>query len=223
MNYRTVLFDLDGTLLNTLDDIADSTRRVLRSFGLPERTTDEVRCFVGNGIRKLIERAVPSGTSEEIILKVLEAFKVDYSLHSADKTAPYPGILPLLSDLKAHGIRAAVISNKADFAVKSLSERYFRDLLDEALGETPEFPKKPAPDMLYSVMEHLLAVRENTVYIGDSDVDFETAQNAGLDLILVDWGFRDTALLNALAEQKKPGTRVTVVSSVEELKTLLLS
>ena len=196
MSFKVALFDLDGTALNTLDDIADATNAVLAANNMPVRTTDEVRRFVGNGIRKLIERAVPTGTDEHTIDKVLADFKAYYGAHCAEKTAPYVGILEMLTALRAHGVRTAVVSNKADFAVKALATQYFGDLFDMALGEdVTKRPAKPAPDMVYHVLDALGVTADGAVYIGDSDVDVLTARNAGLPCIAVTWGFRDRACL----------------------------
>ena len=192
MSFKVALFDLDGTVLNTLDDLADSANAVLAANKMPQHTKDEIRMFVGNGIRKLIERAVPVGTDEDTILKVLNDFKAYYGAHSAEKTAPYAGILEMLRALRAHGVRTAVVSNKADFAVQTLAKQYFGDLFDVALGEdTGKRPAKPAPDMVHHVLDTLGATADGAVYIGDSDVDVLTAKNAGLPCIAVTWGFRD--------------------------------
>ena len=194
--YGTIIFDLDGTLLDTLDDLTDATNAALGKFGLPLRTRDEVRAFVGNGIAKLIERAIGE-KGKHLHGEVLAEFKRDYALRCADKTAPYEGILPLLQTLQAQGIKTAVVSNKADFAVKSLAKTYFDGLLLAAVGENEEagISKKPAPDSLLAVMEQLSATAEDTVYVGDSEVDIQTAKNAGVECLCVTWGFRDKALL----------------------------
>lgn len=222
MSYKTVLFDLDGTLLDTLADLRSSTNRALAKFGFPERTLEEIRAFVGNGIKKLIDRAVPSGTDEEVKSAVLQAFREDYAAHCADETAPYEGVLTMLETLKARGIKTAVVSNKADFAVKLLSEQYFGDLLSASRGERPEVPKKPAPDMVCSVMRELSADPASTLYVGDSDVDFDTAMNAHLDTVLVDWGFRDRVLLEKRIGELPENRRGTVVSSTDALLKLIL-
>ena len=192
MSFKIALFDLDGTVLNTLDDLAGAVNAVLAANNMPLRTRDEVRRFVGNGIRKLIERAVPSDTDGATIDKVTADFKAYYGAHCADKTAPYAGIPEMLASLRAQGVRTAVVSNKADFAVQPLVKQYFGDLFDMALGEdTQKRPAKPAPDMVWHVLEAMGAKAEDAVYIGDSDVDVLTARNAGLTCIAVTWGFRD--------------------------------
>ena len=194
--YETIVFDLDGTLLNTLDDLADATNAALTACGLKTRTIDEVRAFVGNGVAKLIERAV-GAEYQHLTANVLAEFKAYYAVHCADKTAPYAGVLPLLQTLKKKGIKTAVLSNKPDFAVKSLAESYFYGLLLEAVGENEAagIRKKPAPDALFTVMDGLSADPKTTVYVGDSEVDIQTAKNAGVDCICVTWGFRDKAFL----------------------------
>ena len=217
MSFRIALFDLDGTVLNTLDDLADATNAVLAANTLPLRTRDEVRRFVGNGVRKLIERAVPAGTDEALTDKVYADFKAYYGAHCAIKTRPYDGIPEMLRALRAAGVRTAVISNKADFAVQNLVKQYFGELFDAALGEdVAKRPTKPAPDMVYHVLEALGACAAEAVYIGDSDVDILTAQNAGLPAIGVTWGFRDRACLaNAGA--------TLLADSVSELQNLILA
>ena len=196
MVYETVVFDLDGTLLDTLADLADATNAALASCGLQARTIDEVRAFVGNGAAKLIERAV-GVNNQHLAADALAVFKQYYAEHCADKTAPYEGILPLLQALKARGIKTAVLSNKPDFAVKSLAQFYFNGLLQDAVGENEALGirKKPAPDALFAVMKGLSADPKTTVYVGDSEVDIQTARNAGIDCICVTWGFRDKAFL----------------------------
>lgn len=195
--YRTVIFDLDGTLLDTLDDLTASVNFALGSFALPTRTKEEVRAFVGNGIVKLIERAI--GYEHPLFEKIFQAFREHYGAHCKDKTKEYDGITPLLLELKARGVQTAVVSNKADFAVKTLAAEYFPNLLQEAVGENEGagIAKKPAPDSLLAVMKSLNAEKETTVYVGDSEVDIQTAKNAGVDCISVVWGFKDEAFLKA--------------------------
>lgn len=195
MRYDTVIFDLDGTILYTLEDLKISLNFALRESGFAERSLDEVRRFVGNGIRKLIERSVPKGTEKEAADKVHSDFTAHYSLHCADNTKPYDGIEELLTSLREKGCKTAVVSNKADYAVKSLCERYFKGLFDCAVGEREGVKRKPAPDSVNAVLAELGAERERAVYIGDSDVDIQTAENAGMDAIIVEWGFRDREFL----------------------------
>ena len=195
MKYKLAIFDLDGTILDTLDDLADSLNYALEKTGYPVRTREEVRRFVGNGIRKLVERGVPSGTSAESADKVYESFTEHYKVHCADKTKPYEDIPELLKKLRENGVKTAVVSNKADYAVQNLCVQYFDGLFDAAAGEREGVRRKPSPDSVNIILEKLGVNRENAVYIGDSDVDVETARNSGMDCIAVDWGFRDKNIL----------------------------
>ncbi|MBR2375327.1 MAG: HAD-IIIA family hydrolase [Clostridia bacterium] len=196
--YKTIIFDLDGTLLDTLDDLTSSTNYALQTFGFPARTRDEIREFVGHGIRNLIERAIGSADHPQFEA-VFEAFKTHYGAHCSDQTRPYDGVLELLAMLKKAGKRLAVLSNKADFAVKTLAKEYFGALLEEAVGanEAAGIRKKPAPDALFSLMDKFGVSAEETVYVGDSEVDVETAKNAGVACVSVTWGFRSKTLLSA--------------------------
>ena len=184
-----ILFDLDGTLLDTLGDLHASTNAVLASFGYPERTIDEVRRFVGNGARVLIEQAVPAGEGHRVE-EVLAAFQTYYAAHCDILTRPYPGIPELLTCLGAQ-YPLAVVSNKPDRAVKELASIYFPTLY--ARGESTDCPRKPAPDMVFAAMKALGADR--CVYVGDSEVDVLTAKNAGVPCVAVTWGFRDVDTL----------------------------
>ncbi len=190
---QLVIFDLDGTILDTLEDLKESLNFSLGQMGYPRRTLEETRQFVGNGIRRLIQRAVPTETAD--IQRTYEIFMEHYRVHCADHTAPYPGIPAFLTELKARGYRLAVVSNKADSAVQALCGRYFPKIFDCVLGERPGVRKKPAPDGVLEVLARLGTPKEQTLYIGDSEVDIETARNAGLDCVLVDWGFRDRETL----------------------------
>jgi len=195
MRYKLAVFDMDGTILNTLEDLADSTNYALKANGLPERTIDEVRRFVGNGIRLLIERAVPTDTDKKLTDQVFDTFKEYYKTHCAVKTRPYDGIKDVLLELRKAGCLTAVVSNKADFAVQDLCKDYFDNLFDFAIGEREGIKKKPAPDSVFEVLSKLNVEKDNAVYIGDSDVDFATSVNAGMDVIMVGWGFRDEEFL----------------------------
>ena len=188
--YKLVIFDLDGTILDTLDDLADSTNYALKSCGLPTRTVDEVRRFVGNGIHLLIERAGPEGTDAETVEEVFETFKGYYKEHSADKTKPYGGICRLMEQLRQDGCMVAVLSNKADFAVQDLCRFYFPGLIDYAAGEKAGVKRKPNPEAVFALLEACGVSAADAVYIGDSEVDVATSENAGLDGISVTWGFR---------------------------------
>ena len=193
MKYTTIIFDLDGTLLNTLADLAAATNHALAEHKLPQRTTDEVRQFVGNGIRKLIERAVPADTPAELQEEVFASFNRYYKQHCADSTRPYDGV----PQLRTAGCCTALVSNKADYGVHALAKQYFNGQLDAACGERAGIAKKPAPDMLLAIMQQLKAEPASTIYIGDSDTDIATASNAGVDCIGACWGFRGRAFLEA--------------------------
>ena len=211
----TVLFDLDGTLLDTLSDLTTGTNLALGDLGFPPRTREEVRSFVGNGIGLLIHRAFPVGTDPATEAETLARFKYHYGLHCMDETVPYPGIPELLRDLRAAGLRTAIISNKADFAVQQLAERYFSGLLDAAQGEAPPLRRKPAPDMSLAVLERMGVPRTQAIYVGDSPVDAETAKTAGFSGILVDWGFR--------SRQELCSTGLPVASHPRELYDLIMN
>ena len=192
---KALIFDLDGTLLNTIGDLHSSTNFALRSFGFPERSLEEVNSFVGNGLAMLIRRAVPEGTTEETVQNVLREMKAHYAEHYHDRTLPYSGIMELLCECKAKGIPMAIVSNKADPFVKNLRSLFFAELIDIAIGESPELPRKPAPDMVYAALEQLYVSKENAFYVGDSEVDVLTARNAGLPCLAVTWGFRSEDIL----------------------------
>lgn len=214
MKYKLVIFDLDGTILNTLEDLYISVNFALLKNNLPQRSREEVRRFVGNGIRLLIERAVPEKTESELTEKVFFDFKEHYAVHSMDNTKPYEGIKDLLTDLKRQGVKTAVVSNKADFAVQKLVSLYFDGMFDFVLGEMEGTNKKPAPDMVYKAIEAVDVSAEYVVYIGDSEVDVETADNSSVDCIIVDWGFREREYLLSC------GAKV-LASCVSELSELL--
>ena len=213
---KNLIFDLDGTLLNTLADLRDSTNFALKKFNFPERTTAEVRNFVGNGLRMLVKRAVPQGTNDKTVDAVLSEMKAHYREHYHDGTAPYDGILPFLRKMKRCDLRMAIVSNKANPMVQLLRTLYFDDLIPVAVGELDGVPRKPAPDMVRIAMQRLGCTEENTVYIGDSEVDIETAKNAGLPCFSVGWGFRtEESLRSAGAE--------TIYCSPAELQKALIS
>lgn len=197
MKKDTIIFDLDGTLLNTLDDLASSTNFALEQFGYPHRTLDEVRNFVGNGVAKLIERAIPNGKDNLNFEKCLAVFKENYAKNMYNKTAPYQGILDMLSTLKSKKYKIAVVSNKFDLAVKELCKKYFPNLIDFAAGENEAagIKKKPAPDTVLKSVKELNSSVEKSIYVGDSDVDIMTAKNSEMPCISVTWGFRSRNFL----------------------------
>ncbi len=193
--YSTYIFDLDGTLLNTLGDLSASCNYALKTMGFPTRTLDEVRRFVGNGVAKLIERAVPEDTSAELTAETLDVFRRHYLDHGLDTTCPYDGIPEMLAELKRKGKRIAVVSNKFNDATRQLCAHFFPDTVEVAIGETSTIRKKPAPDTVIEAMRQLGVTAEDAVYIGDSDVDVMTARNSGMPCISVLWGFRDKNFL----------------------------
>ena len=201
MRYQTAIFDMDGTILETLEDMCASVNVTMDHVGYPRRTMDEVRRFVGNGAAKLIERCMPAGAEDPRYPAALEFYRAYYDAHSQIKTGPYPGIPELLNQLSREGVRLAVVSNKPDEAVRALTERYFPGVFPVAIGNRDGWATKPAPDSVYEAMRLLGARRESTVYVGDSDVDVDTARNAGLDSVIVTWGFRDEDFLRAHGAQ----------------------
>ena len=196
---NTVIFDLDGTLLDTLDDLMGSANYALKEMGFPLRSREEIRSFVGNGIRVLIKKCLPPEADEETINKTLGLFTAHYGKHCNDLTRPYPGIPKLITALRESGIKMGIVSNKADFAVKELAKIYFKGTISIAIGEKEKegVRKKPAPDTVFKALDQLESCAEDSVYVGDSEVDMETARNAGLDVILCSWGFRDEDFLKA--------------------------
>lgn len=210
MKYNAVIFDLDGTTLATLDDLAISVNTALRKNNLPQRSFEEIRQFVGNGIRNLIERSVPDNTDKSVTDRVHKDFTEYYKEHCTDNTRPYDGIPEMLEKLKKRGIKLAVLSNKADYAVQELCEKYFKGCFDAVAGEILGIPKKPAPDGVYAILKKMGAELKSTVYVGDSEVDIITAKNSDMDCVAVDWGFRDRQVL------VDSGAKV-IVSDPEEL------
>ena len=190
MKYSTVIFDLDGTLLNTLEDLCDSVNYALSQCEMPKRTLEEVRHFVGNGVEKLMERAVPDGKDNPLFEDAFSCFKEYYLIHCNDKTGPYPHIMELLKALKDQNVKMAIVSNKYDAAVKELNNMYFGDYVTVAIGESAGVRKKPAPDTVEAAIKELGVSKEECVYVGDSEVDHQTAFNSGLRCISCLWGFR---------------------------------
>lgn len=193
--YKACIFDLDGTLTDTLEDLKNAVNFTMKSFGFPERTTDEVRRFVGNGAVKLIERSVPAGTDKETQAEALIKYSGFYSNHLNDNTKPFDGIPELLAKLKEMSIRTAVVSNKDDGPVKEIVRGFFGELIDFSVGRKDGIPAKPSPEGVTEALTALDCRAGEAIYIGDSDVDVQTAHNSGLLCIGVTWGFRDRELL----------------------------
>lgn len=193
--YKTYIFDLDGTLLDTLNDLHASCNYALRTHGMPERSLEEVRQFVGNGVKKLMERAIPNGLENPLFEETLQTFRQHYLLHNLDTTLPYPGIMEMLQQLKAQGKRIAVVSNKFYAATQDLCKHFFGDTIQVAIGEREDIKKKPAPDTVLEALRQLQVTRQDAVYVGDSEVDVETARNSGIPCISVLWGFRSKSFL----------------------------
>lgn len=199
--YNTVIFDLDGTLLNTIEDLADSVRYVQNKFGWEIHSTDTVKNHVGNGIRNLIKLSVPDGFENPQFEEAFQTFRTYYQEHCQIKTCPYPGIMQLLKTLKEKGYKMAIVSNKAHAAVLELNENLFKEYIEIALGENEAggIQKKPAPDMVNLALEKLGSTKSEAIYVGDSEVDKATADNSEMDCILCQWGFRELSLLQKLA------------------------
>ena len=197
MSYQTYIFDLDGTLLDTLGDLAASVNYALRTHGMPEHSIDDVRRFVGNGVRKLMERAIPDGADNPRFDETFATFRQYYMAHSLDTTRPYEGIPETLAALKARGCHLAVVSNKMMAATQELCHHFFPDTIEVAIGEVEAagIRRKPAPDTVIAALDALGVGKERAVYVGDSDVDIQTARNSGLPCISVLWGFRDRDFL----------------------------
>ena len=213
--YNTVIFDLDGTLLNTLEDLRDSVNVIMERFGWQQHSLEQIRRFVGNGIGKLMERSIPGGRENEAFEEAFLQFRAYYTEHCRIKTRPYDGVLDLMRTLSEHGFRLGIVSNKNDAAVKELNEIYFSQYTGVAIGDREGARRKPAPDSVYAELEELGSEAEEAVYIGDSEVDYETAKNSGLRCILVSWGFRDRELLESFEY-------ATVVDRCEEILEIIL-
>lgn len=192
---EAVIFDLDGTLLNTLEDLCDAVNVALKTNDMPERTLEEVRQFVGNGVRTLMVRAVPDGEDNPLFEKTFSDFKEYYEVHCKDKTGPYRGIVELMEVLHSREIKMAIVSNKIDSAVKELNDFYFSEYTEVAIGEMEGVARKPAPDTALKALKELDVPAERAIYVGDSDVDIQTAKNAGIECVSVTWGFRDRTFL----------------------------
>lgn len=214
MKYEAVIFDLDGTLVDTLEDLTDSVNFALSSFGFPERSIEEVRSFVGNGVRRLMYLSVPEGTGDDTAEKCLAIFKEHYKTNSRNKTKPYDGIAEMLDILDKKGIKTAVVTNKMHTAAKDIVEFYFGDKISITVGQIDGIAQKPQPDGVLKAIETLGVRKENAVYVGDSEVDCITAGNAEIDCIGVTWGFRSREIL------KENGANVIVDNPTEILELI---
>ncbi len=194
MKYNTIIWDLDGTLLNTLADLAASVNAAMRAMGHPERSLREVRQMVGSGVKNLVLRALPEGHKDDLDA-ALAIFRAHYGEHYADATAPYPGIVEALDSLQARGAAMAVVSNKLEAVTKELCRKYFGERIGVVVGDRPGLPRKPAPDSVALALTALGADRSGAVYVGDSEVDIATARNAGIPCLSVGWGFRPAQVL----------------------------
>lgn len=212
----TIVFDLDGTLLNTLEDLKDSVNFALERQGFPLRNLSEIRSFVGNGIRLLMERAVPNNIDSETFEICFKDFCDYYKIHMEDKTAPYDGINNMLTNIKKAGFKTAIVTNKADFAAQDLCKRMFGDNIDFVVGSSDDRPNKPAPDGVFYALEKIDSKIENTVFVGDADTDILTAKNAGLVSIGVLWGFRDREVIEEAGAEY-------IVENANDLEKLLIS
>ena len=216
MKWKTVIFDMDGTVLDTLGDLLGAMNHAMRQHGFGEHTLDEMRSYVGNGLYMMAVRAVPAGTEEATVQSVFRCFKSYYNDHLNITTRPYSGIVEMLRELKQAGIKTGISSNKYDRGAKLLSDIHFGSLIDCTVGESEAVPKKPDPTGTFLIMKTLCAEGSSTLYVGDSGVDIETAKNADLPMLAVSWGFRSRAqLLEAGATE--------LVDSVSELKKYILN
>ena len=215
MKYKAVLFDMDGTVLDTLGDLAAAVNHTLREFSMPERSIAEVAAALSNGAAYLIAHTVPDGTPKELTDKVLAAYALYYDAHCDILTGPYDGIVPLMEKLRDKGVKLAVISNKQDTAVKPLAEKYFPGLLEIAVGESAEVRRKPNPDAVLAALRHIGVERDDAIYVGDTEVDLQTARNAGMECASVDWGFRTREQLVEIGAEH-------IFDTVQELEEYLL-
>jgi len=216
MRYQAVLFDMDGTVLDTLADLTNAVNHILDEYAMPRRTPREVASFLGNGAARLLSKSVPAGTSDARLAEMLRVYQPWYDSHCAILTAPYPGILTLMKSLREAGVKQAVISNKQDSAVKRLAAEHFPGLLETAVGESAAVRRKPNPDAVLAALREMDVAPENAVYVGDTEVDLQTAENAGLACAVVGWGFRTEDELRAAGAER-------IFHSAEELGEWLLS
>jgi phosphoglycolate phosphatase len=212
--FKTVLFDLDGTLLNTLTDLAGCLNRALEKHGQETHPEERVRAFVGQGVRMLLIQALPGGEDNPLYAPIMADYRADYAVHGSDHVTIYEGIVPLLAELKRRGVTIGVVTNKPEKDAAPMIQKFFGDTFSLVVGKRPENDPKPAPDSVFIAMEALGATREDTLYVGDTEVDFKTAENAGIPCALVEWGFRSKAELDALGAFR-------VIAKPEELLNLI--
>ena len=217
MKYTTIVFDCDGTLLDTLTDLRNAVNYVLRTHDLPERSVPEVKVALGNGVAHLMRQSLPNSISEAEFNTYLDEFKAYYGEHLQDYTAPYPGMLDVLDTLRAKGYKLAIVSNKIQEGITPLNKEYFGDRLPVAIGERPGLQRKPAPDMVLQVLKELGSTQDESIYIGDSEVDVATAKNSGLLCIGVTWGFRDEQLHKDLGVKYIARKAEDIVTIIEAL------
>lgn len=217
---NTVVFDMDGTVLDTLDDLTDSMNYVMKRFDMACHDREEYRQFFGNGVRYALERSVPENTPADVIDRMLPVFKEHYDVHCLDQTKPYDGITKLMRELKAKGFKMAIVSNKIDSAVKELNKRFFSEAVEVAIGEKPGIRRKPAPDTVFEALKELNSDQKEAVYIGDSEVDYKTACNSGLPCISVLWGFRTEEFLRNNGASVFAETPDDVLRRIEDLNVL---
>ena len=217
MKYTTIVFDCDGTLLDTLTDLRNAVNYVLCAHDLPERSVPEVKAALGNGVAHLMRQSLPDSISEAEFNTYLDEFKAYYGEHLQDYTAPYPGMLDVLDTLRAKGYKLAIVSNKIQEGITPLNKEYFGDRLPVAIGERPGLQRKPAPDMVLQALKELGSTQDESIYIGDSEVDVATAKNSGLLCIGVTWGFRDEQLHKDLGVKYIARKAEDIVTIIEAL------
>lgn len=217
MKYITIVFDCDGTLLDTLTDLCNAVNYVLRAHDLPERSVSEVKAALGNGVAHLMRQSLPASISDDEFTNYLDEFKAYYGEHLQDYTAPYPGMLDVLDTLRAKGYKLAIVSNKIQEGITPLNKEYFGDRLPVAIGERPGLQRKPAPDMVLQALKELDSTQSESIYIGDSEVDVATANNSGLLCIGVTWGFRDEQLHKDLGVKYIARKTEDIVTIIEAL------
>ncbi len=217
MKTKAIILDLDGTILNTLGDLTDSVNHALSLLGCPLRTEAEIRSIVGSGVHNLIRRALPEGTDDKTFEKCLDLYRAHYEINKENKTAPYDGVMEVLETLYRAGYKMAIVSNKHEEALLGLYDKFFKDYIPVAIGNSPELPRKPAPDMINKALSLLGATPDETAYIGDSEVDLECAKNSGCKFVGVSWGFRDAELLYSLGAEEIAKVPSDIPEIIEKL------